>query len=63
MVAVVGCRSGYTESFLEHYLLGVIYLSGLTRAAQLALAAMVVVINIAVYCWLARHWPAQLKGL
>lgn len=45
-------QSGYTESFVEHYLLQVIYPSGLTREIQLALAGVVVFINIAIYGWL-----------
>ena len=45
-------QSGYTESFIEHYLLNIIYPSGLTREIQFALAATVVVVNIAIYGWL-----------
>lgn len=49
-------QSGYAASFVEHYLLGVIYPSGLTREVQFVLAAMVVAINIAIYLWLfLRH--------
>lgn len=45
-------QSGYTGSFVEHYLLDIIYPSGLTREFQLALAGVVVVVNIAIYRWL-----------
>ncbi len=45
-------QSGYTESFIEHYLLAVIYPAGLTREAQFVLAGVVVVINVAIYAWL-----------
>jgi len=45
-------QSGYTESFVEHYLLQVIYPSGLTREIQFALAGVVVFVNIAIYGWL-----------
>jgi hypothetical protein len=44
-------QSGYAESFVEHYLLPVIYPAGLTRAVQWALAAAVVSINVAIYGW------------
>ncbi|MFZ2169559.1 MAG: DUF2784 domain-containing protein [Methylococcaceae bacterium] len=44
--------AGYSESFVEHYLLGIIYPAGLTREIQYFLAALVVVINAAVYLWL-----------
>lgn len=45
-------QAGYDESFVEHYLLGIIYPEGLTRSIQFALAAGVVVINIVIYGWL-----------
>lgn len=45
-------QSGCTESFIEHYLLAIIYPSGLTNEIQFALAGMVVVVNIAIYGWL-----------
>jgi Protein of Unknown function (DUF2784) len=48
-------QSGYTESFVEHYLLDVIYPSGLTREVQFVLAATVVVVNIAIYVWTVIH--------
>jgi len=49
-------QSGYTESFIEHYLLGLIYPAGLTRDVQLALAGVVVVVNLAIYGWLVFRW-------
>ena len=47
-------QSGYTESFIEHYLLAVIYPAGLTREVQFVLAGVVVVVNVAIYAWLFR---------
>lgn len=44
--------SGYEESFIEHYLLAIIYPAGLTREIQFALAGVVIVVNIAIYAWL-----------
>ena len=52
-------QSGYTESFVEHYLLDVIYPAGLTREAQLVLAFAVAAINIAIYLWLVRRRITQ----
>jgi len=52
-------QSGYTESFIEHYLLDVIYPSGLTREVQIVLAATVVVVNIAIYVWSVIHRSTQ----
>jgi hypothetical protein len=46
---------GYSDSFVEHYLLPVIYPSGLTRAVQLALAAAVIVVNVVLYGLLLRR--------
>jgi len=53
-------EAGYSESFIEHYLLAIIYPAGLTREIQFALAAAVVVINAAIYAWLFyRHRSAR----
>lgn len=49
---IMADQIGYTESFVEHYLLGIVYPADLTRETQLALALMVVVINVAIYGWL-----------
>jgi len=50
-------QSGYGESFIEHYLLAIIYPAGLTRGVQFALAGAVVIVNVAIYGWLlySRH--------
>lgn len=50
-------QSGYTGGFVEHYLVEVIYPSGLTRNVQFVLAAAVVVINSAIYAWIAFRRP------
>ena len=55
-------QSGYADSFIEHYLLGVIYPAGLTRDVQFVLAATVVVVNIAIYSWLVFHRPSCLAN-
>lgn len=44
-------EAGYQGSFIEHYLVPIIYPEGLTRAAQWGLAILVVVINVTVYAW------------
>jgi hypothetical protein len=44
--------AGYSESFVEHYLLGIIYPEGLTREIQYFLGALVVIVNIVIYLWL-----------
>lgn len=47
-----GGQAGYTTSFIEYYLISVIYPAGLTREMQFVLAAVVIVINAAIYGWL-----------
>lgn len=44
--------AGYGDSFVAHYLLALIYPAGLTRPLQYALAALVVLVNAALYGWL-----------
>ncbi len=47
--------AGYTTSFVDHYLLPVIYPAGLTRDVQIGLAALVVLANVAIYGWIWRR--------
>ena len=49
-------ESGYAESFVEHYLVPIIYPAGLTRDIQLALAGIVVIANIVIYGCLLYRW-------
>ena len=51
-------EAGYQGSFIEHYLVPIIYPEGLTPAVQRCLAALVVVINVAAYGW-PRHRRAS----
>ena len=46
---------GYATSFVEHYLLPVIYPGGLTPPVQLLLAAAVVMINVSLYSYVLRR--------
>jgi len=43
---------GYPGDFVEHYLLSALYPDGLTRQVQLALGALVLLINVAIYAWI-----------
>jgi hypothetical protein len=47
-----GGQAGYSETFLEHHLLGLVYPAGLTRAIGYALAVLVLAVNIALYAGL-----------
>lgn len=44
--------AGYSGSFIEHYLLPILYPGWLTVPLQYVLAAVVVLVNLAVYGWL-----------
>ena len=46
---------GYEGGFVEHYILPVLYPSGLTRNVQLVLGALVIGINLLVYAVIARR--------
>ncbi len=48
--------TGYEGDFIEQYLLPIVYPSGLTREMQLALAALLVAANVAIYTavWRSR---------
>lgn len=49
-------QSGYTDSFIEHYLLDIIYPAGLGPDLQWLLAAVVAATNAAIYAWLLHRW-------
>ncbi len=55
-------HAGYGGGFLEHYLGSVLYPEGLTRGAQWAEAALVVLVNGAVYLPLLRQRLRQGRG-
>lgn len=45
-------QQGYTDGFIEHYLLPVLYPAGLTPAVQYVLAGVVLGVNLLLYAWL-----------
>lgn len=55
-------QSGYSESFVEHYLVPVIYPAGLTRTDQFWLAGVLVAVNAALYAaWLLRRRKTRIN--
>lgn len=48
-------QNGYAEGFVEHYLLPIIYPSGLTPSVQVVLGALVLGINVAIYAVVIRR--------
>ena len=45
----------YHSDFVGNYILPILYPEGLTRETQIALGAMVIVINLGIYGWALRH--------
>jgi hypothetical protein len=52
-------QAGYEGGFIEHYLLAAIYPDGLTRTAQVILAAGVLLINLIAYALLLKQRRAK----
>jgi hypothetical protein len=51
-----GGEEGYTGGFIEHYITAVLYPSGLTRTAQIALGTAALLVNALVYGLLWRRY-------
>ena len=47
-------EQGYSGSFIEHYVLPLLYPSALTRAIQVGIAAIVIAVNLYIYGYLLR---------
>lgn len=48
-------EAGYSESFLEHYVVPLLYPGELTREIQITLGLCVIVLNAALYTWAWRR--------
>jgi len=46
---LAGGEAGYSGGFIDHYIVSIIYPSGLTREMQLFLGIFVILINVAAY--------------
>lgn len=46
---------GYESGFVEHYVVPVIYPTGLTPAIQFVLGGAVIAVNVVVYLFVVRH--------
>ena len=55
-----GGETGYRSSFIDYYILPLLYPAGLTREVQFVLGVVVLAVNIAAYAWLWRRWRANL---
>lgn len=52
----LGGAGGYGESFVERYLLPLVYPAALTRELQVALGVVVLALNLLAYTLLWRRW-------
>lgn len=52
-------EAGYEGGFIEHYMLGMIYPTGMQRGFQYVLAALVLFINAVMYAWIWRRRRAR----
>lgn len=61
MLRAMAGQDGYGGSFIEHYLVLLIYPPGLTRPLQVGLGALVVAVNVAVYVgvWRQQRRPQE----
>jgi hypothetical protein len=48
-------EQGYSGSFIEHYVLPLLYPSALTRTIQVALGAIVIAVNLCIYGYLLKR--------
>jgi len=48
----VGGGQGYQSDFIEHYLLPLLYPTGLTREIQVYLGVLVILLNAGIYIWM-----------
>lgn len=47
----LGGEAGYSTSFLEHYLMPILYPTHLTRGIQVVLGVLVLALNLGIYAW------------
>ena len=50
----LGGQAGYDESFIEHYLISIIYPQGIGQTGWILLGVGVVVVNLLIYGWILR---------
>ena len=52
-------QAGYSEGFVEHYLLPLLYPDWLSLPVQYVLAAVVVATNLLIYAWVIWRWRSR----
>ena len=56
-------QAPYADSFIEHYLLAIIYPGALTRELQFALAGGVLLVNATLYAWVLSRSRRPRQGV
>lgn len=62
---ISGGGAEYHGGFIDHYLLPILYPSGLTRGVQVLLGSFVLLVNVGIYSWLvvrAMRAPVERDG-
>ncbi len=57
----MGGAVGYSDGFIEHYVLPLIYPLGLTRGLQIGLGVLVLAINVTAYGFIAWRWSGIVR--
>ena len=55
-----GGETGYRSSFIDYYILPLLYPASLTREMQFVLGVVVLAVNFASYAWVWRRWRKNL---
>jgi len=58
---LAGNQDGYSGGFVEHYLLPIIYPSGLTPRIQIIIGVLVIAINLVIYALLGLYYLRRRK--
>jgi hypothetical protein len=48
-------QAGFSGGFIDHYITRLVYPEGLTTRGQVALGALIVVVNVLLYWWVLRR--------
>jgi hypothetical protein len=58
----LGSEAGYSGGFIKHYILPVLYPSGLTRPVQIVLGVFIVLLNVTIYVFVLARRRSETAG-
>jgi len=58
-----GGRQGYQSDFIEHYVMPLLYPTGLTREIQIFLGVLVILLNVGIYVLVLYRQKISMKSL